>query len=110
MNRVTGPLVTGHVRSREGAPAPGVTVTVSPSVYTDPEMSTGAATVTTNGTGDFQFFAPPGIYEFSTTVPVASIEPVEVLGMEHGANDSVVYSVTAPANPRVGQLWLDPNG
>lgn len=83
---VSGPYVAGQVTSREtGAPLGGVTVTISQTVYTDPEMSIGTTAIAADGNGRYSFYAPPGHYTFTTSATNANpIEAVEVLGGELG--------------------------
>lgn len=82
--RVGGPYVSGRLTNKQqGAAISGATITVNQTVYTDDEMQNPTTTVVTNGTGDFSFYALPGIYTFATAVrDAAPIEPVEILGSE----------------------------
>lgn len=102
---VAGPEITGQVfSSQTGAVMAGVTVTVSPKVYTDPEMSSSTTSLTTNGRGEWSCYARPGIYTFTCSAAGAGpIEPVEVLGQEEGTGTafSATYALVAskPAIP-----------
>lgn len=96
---VNGPLLTGAVVSRQtGAPLAGTTVTVSATVYTDPELSSGATTtVTTDGRGVFSCYAKPGTYTFTCAdASAAPIESIEVLSPDQG-NQPASSGTSGPA-------------
>jgi hypothetical protein len=84
VRQVAGSHVTVEVLSREtGAPLGHAAVTVTPPVYTTPELTVPVAALTSGGDGALRFYAAPGVYTFSTAAP-ADIEQVEVLGQEEG--------------------------
>lgn len=110
---VTGPYVSGEVTSKQtGAPLAAVTVTVNHTVYTDPEMTAAVTTVTTNGSGIFSFYAPPGLYTFTVSdTNAVPLESVEVLSGDQGNSPSTggggagVVTAWAPSTPYLaGQL------
>lgn len=87
---VSGPLVTLHITA-SGHPMPSTVVTIAGGgVFSDPELSTAITTVTTNGTGDAQFYAPPGVYTFTATGS-DTIESVEVLSPDLGDERALRY-------------------
>lgn len=90
--------------SDTGQGIPGAVVTPSAPVFSDQEMTTQVATVTTGADGAARFYAKPGVYTFTTTATgAAAIESVEVLSRALGdvAAEStgahLTHSGTAPA-------------
>lgn len=94
MRIVTGPYVTAQVRDRNtGAPAAGVAVAVSSTVYTDRELSSGATTaLTADGDGVVKFYAAPGTYTFTVPAGVTTPEPVEVLSSGQGTRGNTTLA------------------
>jgi hypothetical protein len=73
----------------------GVQVTVNPVVFTDPAMTSGVTTLTSNALGIFQAYAPAGTYTFVAGSPLAAPLPDIVVLSANTPSDAVTLLTAA---------------